>query len=205
MLSKIIFHISFIALSVIFLHERIHAQPKNNCLGFSYLSQQYLDWEVGKNKFEIYCERSISPQFKISGAYSGFKDDLNEDIEVDIRKYVGQISARDLNTVDVSAAISLFSDTKIYAQFNLFIGPSFKWGNEFLLDSISYELDGIETHGQQINHNLIGMNTGLEFTVLIIQHIELKYQLKFHAFKIGYPDINYGLSAGYCFNFSKKN
>ena len=72
MLSKIIFHILFIALSIIFLHERIQAQSKSNCIGFSYLSQQFLDWEVGKNKFEIYYERTISPQFKIlatSGKY----------------------------------------------------------------------------------------------------------------------------------------
>ncbi len=186
---------------LLFFHLNVYSQIKSNCFGFSFISQQFLDWEVGKNKWEVYGEYSLIPEVKISAAYSRFDANLVDYFSgVDTRNYIGKISARDIGLADASVNLSLLSDTNLNAHFSFFLGPSFKWGKEYLLDTVIFD-NGVQTLGHYIYNNWLGINTGIEFNVIIIKHIQLKYQVKFRAFNRGYPDINYGASLGYCFAF----
>lgn len=202
-LSKIIFQ-CVVSIVLIFFSDKTHSQSKTNGFGFSYISQQFLDWEVGKNKCEIYGEYSLTPELRISVAYSRFEDNLVDYFSVvDIRNYIGKISARDVSFADASANISLLTDTFINAQLSFFLGPTLKWGEEYLLDTVVFD-NGVQTPGHYLYNNWLGMNTGIEFSLIIIKHIQLKYQIKFRAFNKGYPDLNYGASLGYCFSYPRK-
>ncbi|MBA2421855.1 MAG: hypothetical protein H0V61_01330, partial [Chitinophagales bacterium] len=128
MLSKTIFQYVLV-IGFLFFGLNVHPQSKSNCFGFSFISQQFLDWEVGKNKWEIYGEYSLTPEVKISAAYSRFEDNLVYYFSgVDTRNYIGKISARDVGFADASANIPLLTDTNINARLSFFLGPTFKWG-----------------------------------------------------------------------------